>query len=636
VAYPSLTYRGLVSSTADATTYTFSANDIGLAHENRAVIAFVYADSLSGSFTSTDTTCTIGGISASRNSSNGTVGQVCSFVARVTSGTTADIVVTFAQTMTRCAVAWFTFKPANLTILDGIASASVNTSYALNDLEIANNGLVLIGALSASSSYTGAWNGVDSITNHLAGTSFDAAAEYLHLYSIQTSETSAVRDYSVTGTSARRVILAISFGTEAQLESSVSDTMNLTETSGSINSVFRTIGETIDWLDAARHTTPQTLTDTTAETIGLSDTALRSPLFTVNEYITFQDALQQLLAIANDTINASETYTPTFQPGVIITEEALLADTTARKLTYITLMAEIGGIRAGAVVAIPRTLSETIGIDEALSAVQAVSVIERLRLSDALLTKVTYRQTYPEAIQLRDSLHRFFGGEVLENIGLLDSPAPKKNAIVTRSETVGLSDTLTSKLVIRFTTTEGVNLDDTQVLKMILRPTLADVVEIAAAYVSPNGSITTWAINTKNSAITEYSNYNFNSFAAMGNKYLGASSTGLYELNGDDDAGSDIIARIRSGFAQFGGSRFSSFKAVYLGMRGEGDFVLKLETGDGKTYNYAVVGKNMETTKVHLGKGLRARYFAFELISTGQDFDLDDIEFIPLVAQRRV
>ena len=61
-----------------------------------------------------------------------------------------------------------------------------------------------------------------------------------------------------------------------------------------------------------------------------------------------------------------------------------------------------------------------------------------------------------------------------------------------------------------------------------------------------------------------------------------------------------------------------------------------METGDGKTYTYAVVGKDMQTTKVHMGKGLRARYFAFELISTGQDFDLDDIEFMPLVAQRRV
>jgi hypothetical protein len=39
---------------------------------------------------------------------------------------------------------------------------------------------------------------------------------------------------------------------------------------------------------------------------------------------------------------------------------------------------------------------------------------------------------------------------------------------------------------------------------------------------------------------------------------------------------------------------------------------------------------------VPLGKGLRARYFSFELISDGADFDMDAIEFIPLVSHRRV
>jgi hypothetical protein len=136
--------------------------------------------------------------------------------------------------------------------------------------------------------------------------------------------------------------------------------------------------------------------------------------------------------------------------------------------------------------------------------------------------------------------------------------------------------------------------------------------------------------------VTEYSNYQFNSFAAMGSKYLGANENGLYELNGDDDDGEDIIAQIKSGFAQWAGARFTLFKGIYLGVRGEGDFVLRLTTGDGSTYNYGVSTRNMRSTKVHLGKGLRARYFAFELISTGQDFDLESIEFVPLIADRRV
>jgi hypothetical protein len=78
------------------------------------------------------------------------------------------------------------------------------------------------------------------------------------------------------------------------------------------------------------------------------------------------------------------------------------------------------------------------------------------------------------------------------------------------------------------------------------------------------------------------------------------------------------------------------FKGMYLGVRGEGEWVIKLITGDGNTYNYAVSTRNQRTTKVHMGKGLRARYWAFDMISSGQDFDLDTIEFVPIAAQRRV
>ena len=157
-----------------------------------------------------------------------------------------------------------------------------------------------------------------------------------------------------------------------------------------------------------------------------------------------------------------------------------------------------------------------------------------------------------------------------------------------------------------------------------------------AAYVSPGDGFTTWALNTRNSAVSEYQNYKFNSFARIGNHYLGANESGVYDLTGDTDNGASIIANLKSGLAQLGGFKFSSFSAAYVGMRGTGNFILRLITGDGVTYDYALVPRNMKTTKINLGKGLRARFFAFQLISSGSNFDLEGVELIPLVAQRRV
>jgi len=61
-----------------------------------------------------------------------------------------------------------------------------------------------------------------------------------------------------------------------------------------------------------------------------------------------------------------------------------------------------------------------------------------------------------------------------------------------------------------------------------------------------------------------------------------------------------------------------------------------LQTGDGRQYTYAVQPRYMETARVNMGKGLRARYFSWTLTTVSVDYDLHSIEFVPLVAQRRI
>jgi hypothetical protein len=241
-----------------------------------------------------------------------------------------------------------------------------------------------------------------------------------------------------------------------------------------------------------------------------------------------------------------------------------------------------------------------------------------------------------EAVTIADALGRFFGAEVSDEINV----APLMGGYTSKdgqlSETIGLTEGVTPRLVLRVIATDTIGIEAEEALRMLFSPAIAEGIQLSAAYLSPDSSITTWAMNTRTAAVSEYQNYAFNSFARLGNKYIGANEDGLYELTGDDDAGTDIVATIRSGFAQWSGTHLGSFKAAYLAIRGEGSFVLRVVSGDGRTYNYSVTAESQKTVKVNMGKGLRARYFAFELVSTGQDFDLDTLEFIPLVADRRV
>ncbi len=285
----------------------------------------------------------------------------------------------------------------------------------------------------------------------------------------------------------------------------------------------------------------------------------------------------------------------------------------------------------------PVSLTDTTNLSLLLAAASGTLLAERLGIGATPLANSVYQLSLAQLVRLSDLSGFFLSADLADTVDLTSVLAGLYRPLAVLSELVELTASIAPVVLGSAVAADGVELTDALLAKAFYDARLADTIDLTIAMVDPAGDVTTWAINTRTGAATEYRNYDFNSFAQLGFHYLGANDDGLYQLDGDDDAGTDIIARIKSGFAQFGGGHFSGIKAAYLGVRGGGAFTLRLTTGDGKSYDYAITNANdMATTKVHVGKGLRARYFAFELISAGQDFDLDSIEFIPVVMQRRV
>lgn len=162
---------------------------------------------------------------------------------------------------------------------------------------------------------------------------------------------------------------------------------------------------------------------------------------------------------------------------------------------------------------------------------------------------------------------------------------------------------------------------------------------IASEIVNFDTGFTTWAINTRTNAVTQYSNWgSFNSFAAMGRKYLAADADGLYELNGSQDVTAPVIADMQGGFFEPNEGMLAGFKGCYIAARGQGNWRLVLTTGDLRTFTYERVSNpGLMKTKFEIGKGLRSTYFGWELKAMdGQDFDFDRIEFIPMRSGRRI
>lgn len=284
----------------------------------------------------------------------------------------------------------------------------------------------------------------------------------------------------------------------------------------------------------------------------------------------------------------------------------------------------------------PVDLADRVGVHDVLALAQGAQLLEQLLVGDNHAPSAAYGVTLLHTLAISPSLRFFVGGDLTDTLGVAPilSAAARWGALL--QETLGVELVSTPTLLLNVTLADTIALEPEQLLQMIFDGQLSDGFQVTAAYLAPGGNFVTWALNTRTTAVTEYENFTFNSFARMGRAYLAGSDQGLFELTGDTDAGADIIAHIQSGFAQFNGSKLNGFKAAYLGVRGEGDFILRLVTGDGKTYDYGVRAHDMATTKVNMGKGLRARYFAFELTSAGQDFELDNIEFMPMTMSRRV
>ena len=151
---------------------------------------------------------------------------------------------------------------------------------------------------------------------------------------------------------------------------------------------------------------------------------------------------------------------------------------------------------------------------------------------------------------------------------------------------------------------------------------------------------TTLVMQTERGALTHYTNYPFNSFAAFNGVYLGACDDGVFALTGADDAGVAIAAAARGGTTDFGTSHLKRIERIYVGYRSTGRMILRVITEERWTRDYALVPDGhagLHGARVKLGRGLEARYWQFELQNdAGCDFDVDMMEMKPIKLKRRV
>jgi hypothetical protein len=265
-----------------------------------------------------------------------------------------------------------------------------------------------------------------------------------------------------------------------------------------------------------------------------------------------------------------------------------------------------------------------VATDVAASVHQAVMLLaSALALNESAAAALTF--SVADALQIDDAVAR----ALAQNAWLLSSAL--------------LSSALDSALTGTAVLIDTPQLDESLHGSLTGTHAIADAVQADAVLLLEGIPYEAWVVNTESGAPSEYRNWNFDSMCRLGDRYYGASESGLFRLDGDDDAGDPIEASVRTGDLDFGSPNIKRPLTAHIGYTAAGDMVLKVTvTHEGKRSEFWYRCKNpvrgtATEAKLPLGRGLASRRWQFELVNTaGADFDFESITLQMLELGRRL
>lgn len=246
------------------------------------------------------------------------------------------------------------------------------------------------------------------------------------------------------------------------------------------------------------------------------------------------------------------------------------------------------------------------------------------------------------AIAFADLLTSGFVESVTDSVAFEAAMDDALTAAAVLIESLLASDT--ADAAVRFTAVveERLLVDEEAVSALSAVELLREGVTFAIHLNVHDGQYVAYSINTENKAVTEYTNYPYNSFARLpvpgGWRYFGMTPEGIRELEGTDDAGSPIASSFRLALTNLGSGQMKRMQAAYLGYTSTGELRLKViivaKDGKKEAWHYRLHAQPQaapEQSRIKIGQGLRAVYWAFEVEAIdGAAFMIDLLDLHPL------
>lgn len=329
--------------------------------------------------------------------------------------------------------------------------------------------------------------------------------------------------------------------------------------------------------------------------------------------------------------------------------ERLAVSTSGTQVTALRLatLSETLGLSTGTGLILAATVDDTLlVVDEAQASRDVlVALVDTLRVSGLATGTVQALVQIAEALALAGAARSVMTGDITDAATFADEFQTRLQALETMLVGLAFADDAVGLVSV------VVELDDQMALAETLTPTAAltaavrEGLRFAVGFVFDGTPVVGLSLNTATRGVSTYSSYPFNSMTAFGGAFYGANDNGLYELDGNTDAGAEIVWRIRTGMTNLGTGRNKAMDAAYLGFTASGRVALKCIVVDASTGEKIVHWYELTETaavtprgrRLLVGRGLRSVYWGFELTNvTAGDIELDVVELHPIVLEGRL
>lgn len=329
-------------------------------------------------------------------------------------------------------------------------------------------------------------------------------------------------------------------------------------------------------------------------------------------------------------------------------------------------------------------LRAAMGVSASPSAAADVTLQESDTLSFQTALSVVYRLLVEEGVTFRDlpAVNHLAIVRVAERLlidgyagsladaasmvisGLVFGELAEALALASADDTIGLTSRLDLQFLAMETLVEAAIFEagaiDTHTAMVLVEEALLASVELGSAadmvamvrdslglaftLSLDSGDYIAWVLNTESKGLSRYTQYPFNSFATIGGRYYGATSTGIRRLDGDTDDGEPIAAKLRVGLSDLGTRALKRVPEAYIGYSSDGTLLLRVisieeVSGAKQAATYKLAPRGAASTRENrfkMGRGVKSVDWDFEIENVdGADFALDSIEFRPLRLDRR-